>query len=175
MTAAHPAAPRLTRDGASLVEKALAPPALDHLRRLLADVDVGGPGARLRGIPGLDRVLAAKGQIGALAATQLGQAAHPVRVILFDKNLAANRALGWHQGRTIAVRQRRDVEGYGPWSTKGGAPHVEPPIHVLEGIWQYATLVPHASHVAVVPARRRVLQVDHAASTLPGGLEWHGL
>ena len=227
VTAPNPSARQFGRDGAALAENVLSPDTLDDLRHLLSDADTGHPGARLRGIPGLDRILAADGPIGALAAARLDHAT-PVRAVLFDKNPAANWALGWHQDRTIAVRHRRDVEGYGPWSTKGGTPHVEPPMPVLDAmlslrvhlddagpgnapllvalgshrlgripvdgiaavvrdstvlpclaragdIWIYATPILHASAAATAPARRRVLQVDYAASTLPGGLEWHGL
>jgi len=42
-------------------------------------------------------------------------------------------------------------------------------------IWLYATSILHASEAASEPAHRRVLQVDFAASTLPGGLEWYGV
>jgi hypothetical protein len=42
-------------------------------------------------------------------------------------------------------------------------------------IWLYATPILHASKAAVVPARRRVLQVDFAVGALPGGLTWLGV
>ena len=42
-------------------------------------------------------------------------------------------------------------------------------------VWLYATLILHASEAAAVPGRRRVLQVDYAASSLPGGLMWLGV
>lgn len=42
-------------------------------------------------------------------------------------------------------------------------------------VWVYATSIVHASAAAAVPARRRVLQLDYAAITLPGGLEWLGV
>lgn len=41
--------------------------------------------------------------------------------------------------------------------------------------WLYSTLILHASDAAARPRRRRVLQVDYAASPLPAGLEWLGL
>jgi len=56
----------------------------------------------------------------------------PVRAILFDKSDGANWTLGWHQDRTIAVRARSEADGFGPWSTKGGICHVEPPFHFIE-------------------------------------------
>jgi ectoine hydroxylase-related dioxygenase (phytanoyl-CoA dioxygenase family) len=57
-----------------------------------------------------------------------------VRAILFDKSEATNWALGWHQDRTIAVRARADIPGYGPWSVKAGRLHVEPPFALIEAM-----------------------------------------
>ena len=51
---------------------------------------------------------------------------------MFDKSADTNWALGWHQDRTIAVRERRDVAGFGPWSVKAGVQHVEPPFEMME-------------------------------------------
>jgi len=42
-------------------------------------------------------------------------------------------------------------------------------------IWCYATPILHASAAAARPGRRRVLQIDFAATELPGGLEWLGI
>jgi hypothetical protein len=42
-------------------------------------------------------------------------------------------------------------------------------------VWAYATPILHASQAASDPARRRVLQVDFSADSLPGGLEWLGV
>lgn len=42
-------------------------------------------------------------------------------------------------------------------------------------IWLYATPILHASDRATDPTRRRVLQIDYAASALPNGLEWLGI
>ena len=39
-----------------------------------------------------------------------------VLVLLFDKTPASNWALSWHQDRTIAAKQRADVEGFCPWT-----------------------------------------------------------
>jgi len=61
----------------------------------------------------------------------LGMSARVVRSLLFDKNPAANWKVPWHQDLTIAVKERRDVAGFGPWSTKAGVTHVQPPADVL--------------------------------------------
>jgi hypothetical protein len=62
----------------------------------------------------------------------LGDVFFPVRGILFDKIPAANWKVPWHQDVTIAVCERADVEGFGPWSMKAGIQHVQPPPSVLE-------------------------------------------
>lgn len=62
----------------------------------------------------------------------LGENALPVRSILFDKTPETNWDVVWHQDITIAVKERKDVDGFGPWSVKQGVPHVQPPASVLE-------------------------------------------
>lgn len=80
------------------------------------------------------RRLACDGPPHRLAATVLGAAARPVRGLVFDKTPAANWKVPWHQDRTIAVRRKIEVPGYGPWSVKAGVPHVQPPVHILERV-----------------------------------------
>jgi len=67
-----------------------------------------------------------------LARIILGFGAFPVRGILFDKIPDANWKVPWHQDVTIAVREKAVVGGFGPWSTKAGILHVQPPASVLE-------------------------------------------
>ena len=55
-----------------------------------------------------------------------------VRGILFDKTPEANWKVPWHQDLTIAVQERLEVPGYGPWTVKAGVAHVQPPVAVLE-------------------------------------------
>jgi hypothetical protein len=58
----------------------------------------------------------------------------PARAIYFDKSPEQNWLVPWHQDLTIAVEQRVEIEGYGPWSIKDGLPHVQPAIELLEGM-----------------------------------------
>jgi hypothetical protein len=215
------------RDGAQRMGGA-ARSALAEIDGLTAGLPSDRAGIRLHGIAALRTLLAPSGSVGTIAAGLLGPACKPVRAILFDKTPSTNWSLTWHQDRTIAVVQRKEVEGFGPWTVKGGWPHVAPPfellaemvtlrIHldpvtvanaplliapgshqfgrVLEGdiaqvvqqcgvvaciadagdVWIYATPILHASEAAINPRHRRVLQVDFAAATLPGGLEWLGI
>ena len=88
-------------------------------------------GVRIHGIEALRSILGVEGAVGAVATEFLGQQCRPVRAILFDKTAATNWSLAWHQDRTVCVKQRIDVVGYGPWTTKGGMQHVAPPFEVL--------------------------------------------
>jgi hypothetical protein len=110
---------------------AAAAPFLEALEHLLAGLHEDRAGLRLHGIAGLAELFSPEA-LGSCAAQLPGPAARPVRAILFDKSEAANWALGWHQDRTIAVRARAEVPGFGPWSVKAGIHHVEPPFAVIE-------------------------------------------
>jgi len=71
-------------------------------------------------------------EIRGLVDPILGRGAFAVRAIYFDKPQDANWKVPWHQDQAIAVKQRIDTPGFGPWSVKDGVPHVEPPISILE-------------------------------------------
>ena len=92
----------------------------------------GRPGRRLTG--GRWAGLLHDGPLGRIVAAIIGDSAQPVRVILFDKTPETNWGVAWHQDRTIAVRQRKETKGFGPWSVKDGIVHVEPPIDILDGM-----------------------------------------
>jgi hypothetical protein len=209
----------LEEHGAAHLAGATAP-FLSALEDVLAGLPADQAGIRLNAVTGLADIL---GGIGNSTAQLAGR--KPVRAILFDKSESANWALGWHQDRTIAVRERHDTPGFGPWSRKAGMQHVEPPFATIErmrtirihldpvdeanapllvapgshllgripeaeieatvtrcgtatclaergDIWIYATPILHASSTA---RRRRVLQVDYSAETLPSPLKWLGV
>jgi len=57
-----------------------------------------------------------------------------VRAIFFNKSDDNNWLVPWHQDRTVSVTQRFEKSGWGPWSTKDGTLHVQPPLNVLNQI-----------------------------------------
>lgn len=120
----------LERDGARHLPGA-ATAFLPALEALLKTLSADRAGIRLHGIPGLAPLLN-PAAIGKPIAPMLGPGARPVRAILFDKSASANWSLAWHQDRTIAVRARAEVPGFGPWSVKAGLAHVEPPFALIE-------------------------------------------
>jgi hypothetical protein len=157
--------PSFERDGAQLFAGA-ASSILDDLDAALAGLPEDKAGLRLRALPSLRPHLSAAGVIGGIAASVLGISVLPVRAILFDKNDGTNWALGWHQDRTICVTERSDVEGFGPWTVKGGMHHVEPPFALL------ATMVTLRVHLDEVPADNAPLLVapgSHRLGRVPEG------
>ncbi len=196
---------------------------LSEIADLFADLPTGRPGARCNSL--VVASMRALGSVRDTVANKLGHQARAVRVLLLDKSDQSNWAVGWHQDRTIEVKRRRDVPGFGPWTIKDGRPHVAPPFTLLSNmitarihldavdddnaplmvaprshllgripenrisavvascgqyrclaqpgdVWLYATPILHASDRAKPGRRRRVVQIDFAATTLPGGLEW---
>lgn len=93
----------------------------------------------------------------------LGSGAIAVRGLYFDKTLAANWTLGWHQDRAIAVRQRCDVAGYRNWTSKGGVPHVFPPAGILS---EMLTLRVHLDDCDCTNGALWVLPGTHTEETL---------
>lgn len=122
----------LETHGAQHVPTALDESALRQIEAVFAAHPQDRAGQRLTNLADISSLLSPTGSIGLHAATHLGDAACPVRAILFDKSAATNWSLGWHQDRTIAVKQRINHPGFGPWTIKSGIQHVAPPQALLE-------------------------------------------
>lgn len=125
---------RFENDGAQRFDRALSNAQLQTLEVALSDLAPNKAGIRLYDVPALVPLLNSSGPIGAIAAGVLGPKCKPVRAVMFDKSEANNWSLGWHQDRTIVVRERVECEGFGPWTKKDGQLHVAPPFSVLGGM-----------------------------------------
>lgn len=86
-----------------------------------------------------------------------------VRALLFNKSPDANWLVPWHQDLTLALRERRDIPGFGPWSVKDGIPHVQPPVGLLE---RMLTVRLHLDDTAADNGALRVIPGSHAAGRL---------
>ena len=64
----------------------------------------------------------------------LGPDCFAVRGIFFNKTPSSNWKVVWHQDLTIAVRERRELNGFGPWTRKAEVWHVQPPADVMSGM-----------------------------------------
>lgn len=103
---------------------------LPPLRLVSAKLPGGVAGVRMAGSEELAALLGADSLITRVAEQAIGRESRPVRAIMFDKSPEVNWALGWHQDRTICVRERVDTAGLGPWTVKQGLIHVAPPFEV---------------------------------------------
>jgi hypothetical protein len=96
---------------------------------------------------------------------RVGPVLVPVRAILFDKTGDANWTVPWHQDRSIAVRERVDVAGFGPWSEKAGVVHVQPPVELLRRMvtlrFSLDACGPEQGPLRVVPATHHRLLGPH--------------
>lgn len=139
---------------------------VEWLCRDLAPLPLDRPGLRLHGVREVAALLGPDGIMGQAAARLIGVGAMPVRALLFDKSPQRNWAVGWHQDRVIAVRERCDVQGYGPWSTKDGIPHVAPPADLLAGM---VTLRLHLDPVGADNAPLLYAPGSHLLGMVPEG------
>jgi ectoine hydroxylase-related dioxygenase (phytanoyl-CoA dioxygenase family) len=117
-------------DGFALVPAVLSSAEVRNLSAVLGDAPTGGHRGMLAHAEVAE--LARSPKVLALVHSHLSTSARPVRALLFDKSPEANWLVPWHQDLTIAVREQRDVPGFGPWSVKDGVTHVQPPTELLE-------------------------------------------
>lgn len=75
------------------------------------------------------------------------------------------RKLGWpwHQDLAIAVDERIETAGFGPWSVKEGVVHVQPPPHILA---RMVTLRLHLDDCTAENGALRVLPGSHGQGEL---------
>lgn len=157
---------RFERDGALHLPQRLQPEAIDRLRIWAGGRVDGRPGARLTGEAPLEGLLRCEGAVGSVAAALTSPAARPTRAVLFDKTADANWSIAWHQDRAIPVRERIEVEGFGPWSIKDGLPHVAPPFDVLA---KMVTLRVHLDPVDEGNAPLRIALGSHRLGRVAAG------
>ncbi|MCX6366002.1 MAG: phytanoyl-CoA dioxygenase family protein [Armatimonadetes bacterium] len=120
--------------GYQLIPEVLDLPIVERLRTALETAgDASQRGESVyarRNILALHDVQAVAADPRVLALT--GVATIPTRAIFFDKVPGANWHVGWHQDRAIAVAERIELPGWGPWTVKAGVLHVLPPAAILE-------------------------------------------
>jgi len=130
-------------NGFALRENILSPSEVTHLLKAIAQIDEPGALQRRNSVYAVRNLLDASREIRELANSAtihtlvepiLGPESFAVRGILFDKIAGANWKVPWHQDVTIAVQERIETEGFGPWSIKADILHVQPPAHILENM-----------------------------------------
>ncbi|MCE9589626.1 MAG: phytanoyl-CoA dioxygenase family protein [Planctomycetes bacterium] len=166
---------QLTRDGYALLPETIDAATIARLAAALETApcktsrrrDGTDYAARnlLADVPAITESLTAPRLLDAITSI-LGLGAFAVRAILFDKVQGANWLVGWHQDRAIAVREKRDTPGFGPWSVKAGVPHVQPPADVME---RMLTVRLHLDDTPPDNGPLRVSPGTHRLGSIDGG------
>lgn len=97
-------------------------------------------------------------EIKNLVSKVLGENARPVRAIFFDKTPDANWKVPWHQDLTIAVKEKRETEGFTAWTRKAEIQHVQPPTALLE---KMLTVRVHLDDADEINGALKVLPLSH--------------
>jgi ectoine hydroxylase-related dioxygenase (phytanoyl-CoA dioxygenase family) len=149
--------------GYALADIALADHQCQHLATSLPEPSVGRAGVRnLICHPAVQRLLMHE-RLGGYLWSLVGRDLVAVKATLFDKSAATNWRAQWHQDRAIAVKERMAVPGYGPWSSKAGTLHVEPPAEVLA---QMLAIRIHLDPCGAENGPLRVIAGSHRAGKL---------
>jgi hypothetical protein len=165
----------LERDGFSILEEILIPGQVSLLieaTRVCASAEGEGILRRSGEVYGVRDLLSMVPEVRRLAEsprlidiveTVLGPGAFVVRGLFFDKTPNTNWNLPWHQDLTIAVKEKRDVSGFGPWTLKAGIRHVHAPSELLA---RMVTIRVHLDDCGPENGPMRVMPGSHAKGRL---------
>lgn len=150
--------------GFVVIRAAISVDVVDRLKVCLGEVE----GAGRRGMLRLSEIasFAASDALTAWVSPFLPATSRPVRAIYFDKKTEANWLVTWHQDLSIAVTQRREASGFGPWSVKDGIDHVQAPVSLLE---QMLTVRVHLDDADESNGALKVLPGTHRLGILRTG------
>ena len=116
-------------DGYALVRGCVSEATIQALEMA---IDAGQHGIRNLLSNEVVRAIAGSDEVRRPVATVLGVECFAVRGIFFNKSPQANWKVTWHQDCVIAVREKLEIEGWGPWSSKAGVIHVRPALEVVQ-------------------------------------------
>jgi hypothetical protein len=124
----------LDRDGYALADLVFTDTFCDEVIAAIPEVSAGRGGVRhLLEHPAVARLFDNR-RFRAMLEARLPGPLAAVKATLFDKTPDRNWLVVWHQDRMLAVRERLEADGFGPWRIKHGVLHVDAPQHVLEQI-----------------------------------------
>ena len=87
----------------------------------------------LMATPGVSTVAHAENVFASVKAI-LGERAIPFRATLFDKSPESNWLVMWHQDTALPLLDKKESEGWGPWSVKDGVTYAHAPAKALERV-----------------------------------------
>jgi ectoine hydroxylase-related dioxygenase (phytanoyl-CoA dioxygenase family) len=102
----------------------------------------------------------------AIAREILGGTPIAFRATLFDKSPASNWLVMWHQDTALPLSEKRELSGWGPWSTKDSVIYAHAPASALE---QVIALRLHLDDSTIANGPLRVLSGTHTLGVLTDG------
>ena len=155
----------LEGDGYTLADVVLADHQCAYISSSLPGI-LGASRGGVRNLIGHPTVLAllSHARLGKYLWSAIGRDVVAVKATLFDKTVDANWRVQWHQDRTIAVKERLYVTGFGPWTTKDGSLHVEAPDDVLK---QMVAIQIHLDPCGADNGPLRVIPGSHLLGKVP--------
>ena len=159
--------------GFAIVDEVLSRSVVNDLLTALEETDHSGSERKHGSVFAIRNLLDTSPEVRALAWSEtlramiepvLGTKYFPVRGILFDKVPGANWKVPWHQDVTISVQERRETEGFGPWSIKADVLHVQPPASILENMLSVRL---HLDTCASDNGALRVVPKSHLRGRIP--------
>lgn len=163
----------LNQDGFAIYESVFSDEDTDWLVKAIERIEQSNSVRKRAGVFAIRNLLDFSPEIRALANSAkvrkiiepvLGLSCFAVRGTLFDKIPDANWKVPWHQDLTIAVQEKIDVDGYGPWSVKAGIQHTQPPAEILE---QMLSVRIHLDRCGEENGALRVIPGSHLRRRIP--------
>jgi ectoine hydroxylase-related dioxygenase (phytanoyl-CoA dioxygenase family) len=164
------------RDGFACLKAVVPDEQIEHLANVVEEA------RRNQIAPGLRNLLtrcssvksfATSGIAMQIAKAILGYTPVAVRSILFDKTPSTNWYVTWHQDVSIPVKNKVELEGFGPWSVKEDVLHVQPPAAILE---KMVSLRIHLDECSEDNGAIKFISGSHLAGVLdaPDLVRWRG-
>jgi hypothetical protein len=159
--------------GFSIVPQVFGVPEVERIARELAGQSIQRSRAGARHLLSVPTVaaLVQDSRLIELAASVLGREPVPFGATLFDKSSEANWLVVWHQDTALPLREKREVQGWGPWSKKGGVVYAHAPADALANV---VALRLHLDDSTLENGPLRVLPKTHTLGVLSDA-EIHGL
>lgn len=160
------------RDGFAILERVVPVgvcDALAHELTLRLQAQQDGARSRIGGVRNLLQFsplvadVASSNPVTTILNSVMGASVFPVRSIFFDKTPDANWSVAWHQDLHIAVAEKIETPGFGPWTVKAGVPHVQPTLEVLNDL---VTLRLHLDDCRESNGALKVIAGSHSGGVL---------
>ena len=129
-------ADQLIKDGYAVLPELICEPEIQAVLNVLTQAGQRKGRAGMRHVLGLPEVrrMAESAAMMSVARKILGPGAVPFRATLFDKSPSSNWLVAWHQDTALPLCERRETNGWGPWSTKDGILYAHAPAEALEKV-----------------------------------------